>query len=104
MGYLKETVYTNKANTIDLVLKNNGVALPDHTVITRVLLEFDQGQAAIDSQTDPAYFDLTNTDRIVLKLSQAGLAAGRYEMTVNVYDPSSALPYEWRPKIQITVE
>lgn len=89
---LEEIVYRNRDNAIDLRLSSDGVAIT-HTSITRCQVLV--GTTLIDSQTTPTAFDLTQADRISLKLGSSGLAVGRYPATLYVFDASHANGLVW---------
>jgi hypothetical protein len=104
MAYLIETVHTDRDNTIDIQLTEDNEALIDHSVITRIVLKFSGStQADIDSSTDPQFFDLSQTERVVFDLGLAGIPVGSYWMTVIVYDAVSTNGIEWEPKIKLKV-
>lgn len=80
---IEEIVYTARDNTIELSLSTNGEAIT-HTVITRCQVKV--GTTLLDSAVNPAYFDRTNADRLILKLGDAGLVAGTYTAKLYIYD------------------
>ena len=89
---LEEIVYLNLGNTIDLKLIVDK-QLIDHTVINRVKLKV--GATTLDSNTTPLLFDMTNTDKLILKLAGAGLTAGRYNAELVVYDATHSNGLFW---------
>jgi len=102
MSNVEATVYNGAGNAIDLQLTEDGVVLPDHSLLTRAVLDLD-GAESIDSDTDPAYFDLTQTDKISLLLGNAGLLEGRYWATLTVYSADHPGGLAWQPAIKLKV-
>jgi hypothetical protein len=84
--------WLNRNNTIDIALSDDG-ALINHTLITRILLVFDT--LTIDSQSNPALFDLTNAAKVVFKPGASSLTVGTYEVRVITYDASNTLGIVW---------
>jgi hypothetical protein len=82
---LEEHVYSGRDNIIALALYV-GSSLLTHTTLTRARLEI--GDTVLDSDTpsQAGYFDLTNDDFIILKLGDAGLAAGGQIARLIVFD------------------
>jgi hypothetical protein len=79
----EEIVYKNFDNAIELALAVND-AIIDHTGIARakVLL----GNIEIDSADHPTWFDTTNKDRIIMRLSQSSLTIGRHVARLIIFD------------------
>ena len=87
------TAWLNRNNTIDIALCNDGVAI-DHTIITRILLIFDE--ITIDSVATPTVFDLTNPAKVVFKPGySASLSIGAFDVGIITYDPSNTLGIFW---------
>jgi hypothetical protein len=95
MSLSTEVVYEGYDNIIGLQLQVDGVTLPDHTVITRAVLELGRGDTllspapykTIDSSIDAAYFDLTDATKLILKLGDAGVSKGGHNSFLTVYVP-----------------
>lgn len=88
----EEIVYIARDNSIALSLSsdNNVIA---HNTLTRV--QAMVGNTLLDSATSPALFDLTQTDRLSLKFGQSGLTAGRYPVTLVVFDAAHTNGLVW---------
>lgn len=85
---IKEIVYTGYRNTIELNISIDGsTELIDHSLLTRCQLNMNG--TLIDSAVNPAYFDMTKADRIILKLGSAGLPAKNYNATLIIFDDTS---------------
>lgn len=97
---MSNLAFLNRNNTIDIILKNDGVVI-NHTLITRILLIFDT--LTIDSQTAPALFDLTNAGKIVFKPGASALTVGAHSVTVVTYDASNALGVVWNDVGSMTI-
>ncbi len=90
--YADEIVYIGKDNSIVLSLMKDNVAIT-HTDITRC--QALVGATLLDSNSTPALFNLTQIDRITLKFGQAGLVAGRYPVTLTVFDAVNTNGIVW---------
>lgn len=100
-----ESVYVGRDNVVELQLLESGAPVSDHTVITRMVLEFQGSspQADIDSAVNPEFFDFTATDRITLTLGAAGIPAGSYWVTLIVYDAVNTNGIHWEPRVNFIV-
>ena len=103
---IEETVYLSRSNTIDLVLSSfdtvtNGYVVINHTAITRCQLRI--GATLIDSNVAPTWFDLTNTDKLIIKLGGSALTAGRYNATLIIYDAGHASGLIWDDLVIVVV-
>ena len=100
-------IYLNRNNVLTFGLLEDSIPV-DVRSATRVVLQFrslaDDSVVAIDSNTVPALFDLTSTEQFsgevtgVLKLklgSVAGVAVGKYTMTIVVYDVANTSGIAW---------
>jgi hypothetical protein len=76
-------VYNSRDNSIELTLTRDGVAMTD-LVATRVQLVM--GDAVLDSDATPAYFNFSTPGELVLELGDAGLTAGRKSAYLVVFD------------------
>ena len=93
MGMSAEVVYLGADNQIGLVLSVDGQPLSDHTTITRAILEFGRGKTllsanpyqTIDSNTDPSYFNFTDSEKLILKLGAATIAKGKHNVTLTIF-------------------
>jgi hypothetical protein len=75
--------WLDRDNTIDIALYDDGVLI-NHALVTRILLVFDT--VTIDSNTSPAMFELSGSDKIVFKPATSTLSEGTYEVRVVTYD------------------
>ena len=89
-----EIVYDGHDNTIDLLLKANGVAY-DLTDTTRMTLEV--GDDTIDSDVSGSAFDWAPgvTGKLILALGDESLPTGTYRATLTVYDPTNTDGIVW---------
>lgn len=92
MAILKEKVETGRNTDIALLFLVNNKAIV-HNQLTRVQLYL--GDVLLDSLVQPGLFDLSFSDRLVIKLGQAGLAAGRYLCRVYLFDSVNTLGKPW---------
>jgi hypothetical protein len=92
---ITEIVYLGHNNTIDLLLKADGVAV-DLSSVTRMVIELNNG-TEIDSVDNPAAFDWTTgiTGKLSLSLGDEVIAAGRYSAVLVVYDPTNLDGIVW---------
>lgn len=79
----EDTIYQGRDNSIAVQLTSEGTPIV-HNSLTRVQLLVRL--SIIDSLTSPAMFDLTNADKIILKLGQAGLPLGRHAASLVVFN------------------
>ena len=97
---IEEVVYTGRDNSISLKLSSDDVVI-NHTAITRCQLRI--GSTLIDSNVSPSWFDLTQADRLILKLGASSLIAGRYTATLIIFDPGHSNGLVW-DELVITVK
>lgn len=97
---IEEIVYNGRSNTIELSLTSDGVVIA-HNTLSRCQVYV--GATLIDSNVSPAWFDLTKTDRIILKFGASGLTAGRHTATLVIFDAMNPLGLVWGDLI-ITVK
>jgi hypothetical protein len=97
---IKELVVNGKHNTIDLLLKADGVA-EDLTTVTKVEFVDEAGvQTTISSEDDPDYFTWDplktgQTGKLICELGEAGIPVGTYVFRVMIYDPVNTLGIFW---------
>ena len=93
---VKEIVYLNRDNTVDLLLKANGVA-QDLTASTRMILKDIGGKFTIDSQISAGAFNWNPgiTGKLILDLGGETLPAGMHDVRLIVYDPSNTDGIVW---------
>lgn len=91
----EEIVYLSNANTIERVLTRNDRALTaaEYGAITRCQVLV--GATLLDSAVSPTLFDLTQTDRIVLKFGSAALQTGKRLATLVVFDDAHPAGLVW---------
>lgn len=95
-----EIVYLNRDNTVDLLLKADGVA-EDLTAVTRMIVKQEDGDWSVDSDTYPSAFDWApgTTGKVILDLAAAlaaeDVSAGKYISRLVVYDPSNTNGIVW---------
>lgn len=80
---LRGVTYLNRDNPIELVLTENDTAI-NHTAITRVRLELPDA-VVIDSDTEPALFDIGQADKITLLLGEADVDPGTYTTRLIIF-------------------
>lgn len=95
-----ETVYLNRDNTVDLLLKADGVA-QDLSSVTRMILKEENGVWSIDSQTYGSAFNWNpgTTGKVILDLAAAladqSVTTGSNVVRLVVYDPSNTDGIVW---------
>lgn len=89
---IEEIVYLLRDNTIVLSLSTDNAAIM-HNTITRC--QVIVGTTLLDSNVSPALFDLSQTDRLILKFSASGLTRGRYAATIAIFDATHTLGLVW---------
>jgi len=91
---MREIVYLNRDNVIDLQLQADGSAV-DLTPVTRMTLTLD-GTTTIDSQTSPGAFDWSGGNGVVvLALGGESIGPGRYAAELAVYDAVNTQGIVW---------
>ena len=111
MSQVIEQVYAGRDNTITLTLSEDGIPVADHTQFIRVVLKVgvqglltDNEIVTFDSNSNPSYFDLTQSDSITIKLGQATLPKGRHWCDLILYTGSSPNGVVWEPKMEINFQ
>lgn len=100
-----ETVYVGNDNSIDIILKEDGVAV-DLSGTSRVTLELDSVyDSAVVGWGDNEPFDVTEgSGKLIMRLGGLGIAAGNYpEAELVVYDPGNLNGIVWG-KLKVIVE
>ena len=94
MATLIEVVYLDKDNTIDLLLKTDGVA-QILSAVTKMILEV--GDKEIDSSESPTAFDWDTgtTGKVVIRIGDQGLSKGTYHARLTVIDSSNPNGIVW---------
>lgn len=80
---IEEVVWLGRDNAIALSLLSDNAAIL-HTTLTRC--QVIVGTTTIDSDTSPELFDLTLSDRLLLKFGGSDLEVGRHAVTLIVFD------------------
>jgi len=81
---LREIVYLNRDNTIDMILKADGSAV-DLSSVTKMELIIDE--TTISSLTSPDAFDWSEgSGKLILALGDEDIDAGSYDAQLIVYD------------------
>ena len=93
---ITEYSYNNRDNTVDLLLKADGVAEPLDSVNRMVLIDKD-GNVLVDENTSPGAFSRSAdvTGKVVLSLGNESLTAGSYYVHLVVYDPDNTDGIVW---------
>jgi hypothetical protein len=95
-----EIIYIGRQNTIDFGITLNKVAvsapnpLGATNKIRLLVTDKDGDETVFDSTNNPTYFDTSKrkmvngqvVNLVTLKLGQAGLAVGTYDMTLTIFD------------------
>ena len=89
-----ERTYVGHDNTIDLLLKADGVA-QDLSEVTRMTLEVST--KTVDSDVSGDAFDWApgTTGKVILTLGAEGLSVGTWQATLTVYDGSNTNGIVW---------
>lgn len=91
---MREIVYLNRDNVVDLQLQADGAAA-DLTPVSRMTLTLD-GSTTIDSSTSPAAFDWSGGNgQLILSLGGESIAPGRYTAELVVYDAVNTQGIVW---------
>lgn len=91
-----EIVYLGRDNTIELLLKADGVA-QDLTPVTKMVLKDEDGGWELDSSLLPALFDWNTgvTGKLVLDLGSSNIPPGYYTCSLIVFDSSNTNGIVW---------
>lgn len=91
-----EYVYNNRDNTIDLLLKADGVAV-DLSQVTRMAIRDNAGNIIVDESISPGAFSYPTsvTGKVLLSLGGEGLSAGSYKVQLILYDPVNTSGIVW---------
>lgn len=97
---IDEIVYLGRNNYVHLSLSVTDPAIIpltpviiDHTTLTRCQILV--GTLLIDSAVFPSYFDFTNDNKLILKLGESQLTAGRYVSTLIIFNNENPLGIVW---------
>ncbi len=77
-------VFDQSDNETRLELRNDNVAIGDHTSVDRLVITFSGVQ--VDSDVSPQFFDLTNAAYVGVKLGLSNLRKGQHHARVVTYD------------------
>jgi len=99
--YISFLVPSGLNNTQELQLLVNETVV-NHAQLTRAQLIVDR-TTTLDSSVAPALFDLTQTDRLILKLGSAGLAFGYHTAKLITYDGANPSGVLWNTPIRLIV-
>lgn len=94
---MTEHVYLGRNNTIDLILKSDGVA-QDLASVTRIVAVFgDVPVSSEDHENGDITWDIDgyDTGEIRIAAGAAEITAGTYSVAVIVYDPSNTDGIQW---------
>jgi len=98
MATTYERVYLGRDNTVDLILKLNGVA-QSLAGVTRITLDFDGTVVDSDDYTDEIVWVTGTTGKVVLKLGLVletlGVAAGAYTVDFVLFDDTYTNGLHW---------
>ena len=89
-----ERTYAGHDNTIDLLLKANGVA-QNLSGVTRMTLEVSTKTVDSDVSGDAFDWDTGTTGKVILALGAEGLTEGTWQATLTVYDSSNTNGIVW---------
>lgn len=92
MAIIREKVETGRNTDVTLAFLVDGQVI-QHNLLTKV--QFYIGAVLLDSTVNPELFDLSLGDRMVVKMGQAGLAKGRYQTRIYLYDMVNTLGKPW---------
>jgi len=112
MAQTTEVVYEGADNEVGLQLAVDNTVLPDHTVITRAVVQLGSGDTllspdpymTLDSDINAAYFDLTDATKLILKLGAAGIAKGRHNAALIIYLPAYTGGLSFGPVLDLRVK
>ncbi len=103
MAALRETVYLDHDNAIDLTLKADGVAV-DLSSVTRMILRDSGCVWDVDSTTSPTAFDWSAGDgKISMSLGDEPIPAGAYSCRLIVFDPTNTDGVVWDDLLRLEV-
>jgi len=87
MGDILEYVYNDRNNTIDLLLKADGVAV-DLSSVTRMIIKDIGGDWEVDENDSSGVFDRDTgvTGKVIIALGDQDITAGKYWVRLIVYD------------------
>jgi len=94
-------IYSNRDNTVEFELHDNGVNISNYPAITRVVIDFD-GTNKIDSNVNSGAIDWSQ-NKIVLKAGSSGIPVGVYNAKVITYDAGNTNGFVWTDNLKIAV-
>jgi len=98
---IKETIYLNRDNTVDLLLLEDGKPI-DLTSATKIEVIDTACAWAVNSVDSPDAFEIGTTDgKIILKLGHEPIAPDSYTCRVIVYDAQNADGVVWENTINL---
>ena len=92
MAIIREKVETGRNSDVTLAFLVDGQPIQHHS-LTKV--QFYIGPVLLDSTVQPELFDLSQADRMAIKMGQAGLPKGRYLARIYLYDTTNTLGKPW---------
>lgn len=99
---MSEIIYIGHDNTIDMELREDGVAV-DLSSVTRMTLDFGGGNI-IDSATSPFAFNWSSVaGKVVFKLGNQIISLGRHNVRLTVYDPANINGIVWGSFVVVVV-
>ena len=92
-----ETVYKDRDNAIDLILKADDVAVDLSSVTRMQIVDRDGGFTTIDSDTSADAFDWDTgtTGKVILILGDEEIPVGTYVVSLVVFDPTNTDGIVW---------
>lgn len=104
MAKLKLLAASGTDTESDFVLKLDGVAIANHTLITRARFIFIETTLALDSSVYPSAWDFTSTAKIVVKLGRGDLIPGHYRGYLVTHDVNHPYGQAWLDtELELTV-
>ena len=94
-------IYNGRDNSIGVELHGNGANIADYSLITRVVVTFDENNV-IDSNTDTQLLDWSQ-DRLIIKAGLAGIPAGWYSVKIETWDPANKKGVVWTESLRVVV-
>ena len=93
---VKEIVYLDRDNTVDLLLKADGSA-QDLSAVTRMVLADVGGKFTVDSAVSASAFDWDTgtTGKVIIDIGGEDLPAGVYTVRLILIDPTNSNGNVW---------
>lgn len=103
MSRIRETIYLDKNNAIDLILLADGVAV-DLSSVTRMILRDVGCEWEVDSATSAVAFDWSAGGGVLsLRLGDETIPPGAYNCWLIVIDPTNTDGIVWEEQLRLTV-